>query len=306
MKNSFLKFGMLFAGFAAMALIVGCSSDDKKDNDPVAPVAKFSFVIDGQSVAFTNESSGAQTYLWDFGDGNSSTQTNVTHEYDDFGTFNVKLTATGAGGVDDVTHSVAIASPIIVVDGNFNDWADVPAAKLFTASVVEDETTLQRLKEMRITSDELYIYMYFKLDTLFANAMDIYLNTDMNSETGYNGWMWREHAADYLMQGFKNANYDMRLAKYDEDKGGAWGWLSPNVVEEGNGLFTMSAMKPVSGTIMEFEAKIIREFIPGLGSEVRISVGHSGVEGGPWSTSGGLPMVPAEGEKNQPLLVTLE
>ncbi|WP_026473132.1 PKD domain-containing protein [Alkaliflexus imshenetskii] len=305
MKSSFLKLSLLFAGFAAIALMVGCSSDDK-EADPVPPVAKFSFSVDGQSVVFTNESTNAQSYQWTFGDGNTSTEANPTHEFEDYGTFSVKLTATGAGGVDEVTNNVVIESPIIVVDGNFSDWAEVPAAKLFTASIVESETTLARLKEMKVTSDELFIYMYFKMDTLHANAMDIYLNTDLNTETGYNGWMWRNHASDYLMQGFKNANYDMRLAQYDESKGGAWGWLSPNVVEEGNGLFTMSAMKTVSGNIVEFEAKIIREFIPGLGSQVRISVGHSGVEGGPWSTSGGLPMVPAEGEKNEPLLVTLQ
>src|SRR5690606_19815802 len=110
----------------------------------------------------------------------------------------------------------------------------------------------------------------------------------------------------FLMQGFYESNYDMRLAGYDESKDGGWGWLTPNIVDEGSGLMEISEMKTVSGTIVEFEGKIIRDFIPGLGSEIRMSFGHSGVEGDAWSTSGGLPTVTAEGDKNQGLLVKLK
>ncbi len=301
MKKSFLK--ITLALLAGMFIFVACSDDD---DDP-KPVARFSFEVDGTSVVFTNESTDADTYSWDFGDGNTSTAESPTHEYADGGSYSVKLTATGPGGAHDVTRSVNIeAPPMIEIDGNFDDWAAVPSNELFTASIVEAETTLTRLKEIKVTSDEMFIYLYFKLDTLYGNAMDLYLNTDLSAETGYMGWMWREQGANYLMQGFKNNNYDMRLAAYDEEAGGGWGWLTPNVVDEGSGLFVISELKQVSGTIMEFEGRVIREFIPGLGSQVRITVGHSGVEGGPWTTSGGLPMVPAEGDKNLGLLVTLK
>jgi len=48
------------------------------------------------SVTFINNSSGTGTltYLWNFGDGNTSTQANPSHTYTSMGTFNVKLTVT--------------------------------------------------------------------------------------------------------------------------------------------------------------------------------------------------------------------
>lgn len=48
------------------------------------------------NVTFINNSTGtgSLTYLWDFGDGNSSTLTNPTHTYTTFGTFNVSLKVT--------------------------------------------------------------------------------------------------------------------------------------------------------------------------------------------------------------------
>lgn len=46
------------------------------------------------SVAFENHSVGADTYLWNFGDGNTATAVNVVHEYAFAGNYLVSLTAT--------------------------------------------------------------------------------------------------------------------------------------------------------------------------------------------------------------------
>ncbi len=53
-------------------------------------------------VNFTNTSTGATSYLWDFGDATNSTSsaTTVTHQYTGAGPFNVKMIATGSGGTD--------------------------------------------------------------------------------------------------------------------------------------------------------------------------------------------------------------
>src|SRR5690606_39833855 len=45
------------------------------------------------TVSFFNESQNADSYLWDFGDGTSSTEVNPIHTYDQPGKFDVKLTA---------------------------------------------------------------------------------------------------------------------------------------------------------------------------------------------------------------------
>ncbi len=50
------------------------------------------------TVQFSNGTVGATSYLWDFGDGTTSTAINPTHTYTTANNFNVKLTATSAGG----------------------------------------------------------------------------------------------------------------------------------------------------------------------------------------------------------------
>ena len=53
-------------------------------------------------VTFTNQSTGATNYTWDFGDNTAlDYQDNPTHSYTDTGTFTVKLIATNANGCDD-------------------------------------------------------------------------------------------------------------------------------------------------------------------------------------------------------------
>jgi PKD repeat protein len=53
------------------------------------------------TVNFTDQSEGEITdWLWDFGDGQTSTLTNPTHTYDDVGTYTVSLTVEGPRGTD--------------------------------------------------------------------------------------------------------------------------------------------------------------------------------------------------------------
>lgn len=69
------------------------------------PDARFSVNTDeGEApltVQFINETVGAVTsYLWQFGDGQTSTQENPIHVYQDAGTYQVELQVTGPGGSD--------------------------------------------------------------------------------------------------------------------------------------------------------------------------------------------------------------
>ena len=59
-------------------------------------------------VQFTNNSQFATTYLWDFGDGGTSTQTAPSYTYFNPGTYTVTLTATGSGGQDVQTQQLII------------------------------------------------------------------------------------------------------------------------------------------------------------------------------------------------------
>lgn len=67
------------------------------------PIVNFSANIvsaceDDQAITFTNLTVGATSYIWDFGDGNSSTAVNPLHLYTSPGTYNVKLVATNNFG----------------------------------------------------------------------------------------------------------------------------------------------------------------------------------------------------------------
>jgi PKD repeat protein len=80
------------------------------------PVAGFTnnTVCAGAATAFTNTSSGAATYLWNFGDGSTSTDTNPSHTYAAAGSYTVTLTASAGGGCSNaVQHSVTVnANPV--------------------------------------------------------------------------------------------------------------------------------------------------------------------------------------------------
>lgn len=75
------------------------------------PSASFDFEIDEFTVDFTNESTNADTYLWNFGDGETSTQTNPLHVYDEDGTYTVTLTASSDCGSDTYTVTITILTP---------------------------------------------------------------------------------------------------------------------------------------------------------------------------------------------------
>lgn len=64
------------------------------------PVADFSYRAgtEEKQIRFTNASDYQVSSQWDFGDGNSSTETSPSHVYDAVGTYSVKLTVTGVSG----------------------------------------------------------------------------------------------------------------------------------------------------------------------------------------------------------------
>lgn len=67
------------------------------DTVVVTPIVNdFSFVINGNSVAFTDASIAATSWLWTFGDGNTSTLQNPTHIYASTGSYTVTLSINGS------------------------------------------------------------------------------------------------------------------------------------------------------------------------------------------------------------------
>ncbi len=79
------------------------------------PVAGFTAAVFGQNALFTNTSTDATSYAWDFGDpgsgaNNTSTAANPSHAYASTGTYTVNLTATNSCGSDNTSQSVTIST----------------------------------------------------------------------------------------------------------------------------------------------------------------------------------------------------
>lgn len=105
--------------FVFFGLFVFLGSCSKGDNTPApaptpAPVANFSYSGAGlapSTVSFTNQSTNATSYSWDFGDGGTSTSANPSHIFLQGGVYTVRLTATGSGGSNSVSKTINIQTP---------------------------------------------------------------------------------------------------------------------------------------------------------------------------------------------------
>ena len=73
------------------------------------PTAAGSFTTNGNVVTFSNTSSGANSYSWDFGDFTNSSATAPTHAFAANGTYTVTLTAINGNCTDTETFEVIIA-----------------------------------------------------------------------------------------------------------------------------------------------------------------------------------------------------
>lgn len=89
--------------------------------EPNAPVCSFTSNVVNTTVSFTNNSTGASAYSWDFGDGSPvDNTTNPVHVYATNGTYLVTLSATNSCGTTTCADSVTILGcPDVIVDGSF-------------------------------------------------------------------------------------------------------------------------------------------------------------------------------------------
>ncbi|QDH78957.1 PKD domain-containing protein [Echinicola soli] len=74
--------------------------------------ADYDFESEYLTVNFTNASENSVSYSWDFGDGNTSTEENPIHVYEDGGTYEVILYSTAQGGTTvQTTKEVTVVGP---------------------------------------------------------------------------------------------------------------------------------------------------------------------------------------------------
>ena len=105
---------------AVMGIALGmaaCTQKEDPTDEPETPaekvVAGFTYSVDGLNVTFTNTSTGAASYKWDFGDDETSKEASPKHTYAASGEYTVKLTAANADGVVNKTEqTVTVAGAV--------------------------------------------------------------------------------------------------------------------------------------------------------------------------------------------------
>ena len=125
MKNKFYL-------MALSLLMLGFFSCKKDASSPVA-----SFMYSGDSVVpatimFTNTSTDASTYLWDFGDNTTSTDKSPSHKYTTIGKYTVKLTATGDGGTNSISKTITVIAVTPTAAFTFAGDSLTPLKVVFT------------------------------------------------------------------------------------------------------------------------------------------------------------------------------
>ena len=115
-KNLILLYGILFS---LTLFLTSCSSDDDGASGNFPLTADIFNSVNGKKVAFQGLTNSATSWMWDFGDGNTSTEKNPVHVYTEGGYYTAKLTATSDDG-SSVSKEVKLAidlTPYILLTG---------------------------------------------------------------------------------------------------------------------------------------------------------------------------------------------
>ncbi|MFD0862898.1 carbohydrate binding domain-containing protein [Sungkyunkwania multivorans] len=125
MKQLIEKTKILCLFLLALSFL-GCEDDDDANLPRIEAAFAFTLNADTGTVAFLNLSSNADSYVWNFGDGTSSTEINPIKSYDT-GNYTVTLTAENAAGASSsfedeiiVNIPLPIGFPVNFDDVNVN------------------------------------------------------------------------------------------------------------------------------------------------------------------------------------------
>lgn len=288
------KFFVFASIIAAVAMFASC---EKKGD---APKARFDYAIEDLTVTFTNMSKEAETYAWEFGDGQTSTEKDPVHTYAAAGTYTVKLTAKNKAGENSTEQSIVLEKKAwsVKIDGNFDDWAAVPSDVLATA-VADENTKYEMLYAVKFCTDADYIYFYAEADNgtgryindetgeefdgFVVDYMDMYFNLDDDETTGSNSYLWVTSAAEFLIEGSIREYTGASLFFFNNPDQSAWGW-------EGTGVAGIineaSEAKVLANGHIAIEGKIMRAMFPQTPKVLKVGVFCS--DSG-WAEQGCLP-----------------
>jgi len=123
-----LKRSLLLASAMILSLLQISCEDNNSGIEFVDFEARFVSDIDDRTVTFSNLSNQASSFLWNFGDGTTSTVENPVKAYEEYGTYTVTLTAVNNDGQistfqDNLDLELEL-TPVPIVNGDFENGSE--------------------------------------------------------------------------------------------------------------------------------------------------------------------------------------
>lgn len=271
-----------------LLLLCAATSCKKDDNNP-APLVVYTIAVDGNQVTFTNTTTGATSWKWDFGDGTSSTEQSPVHVYQGKGKYVPTLYATSAAGVTaegSTVIRISKTSPVKLTDNSLSDW-DTISQNMITAGPAGGV-----FKKLKLDYDGQNVYFYGEMTGKLSDGaiFDIYIDSDNSAATGLLTTLFTGAAYDVLLEGqllLKQNTAPIPMAMYYHN--GQQTSFSFDQ-QSGTDFFTMGTITEAGG-IVRFEGKLDRSKIKGFtGAAIRLGMVATSND---WSTQ--LGTIPDEG-----------
>ncbi|HXS58515.1 MAG TPA: PKD domain-containing protein [Hanamia sp.] len=245
----------LFFYLLIITLMVGVNSCKKDNAQPIVDVI-YTVNVDGLTATFTNQTKGATSYKWEFGDGNSSTDENPVHTYAAKGKFVPTLYATTPSGQTYEGSTVirlSKGSPIKLDDNSLADWDTVKT------NMITSGPKGGIFRELRFDYDGSFIYFYISMMSKKSNGdiFDFYIDADNNAGTGLITSLFTNAGMDVLMEGAMLDNWFDVF--YHTGAQNSFTFDQQSINE-----FYQVGTVVESGGLLKFEGRINRSKIQGL------------------------------------------
>lgn len=263
------KFKYILSCLLLTGLVIGFQAC-KKNPEQVVKDVVFTDAVKSYTVTFTNTTTDAKSFRWDFGDSTSSTETSPVHTYQTKGKHVVTLYATLNNGSvinGSTIVSVSKSSPILLNDNSLADWDTI-------STIVTPPTPALGgvVKEAKFDYDSQNVYIYMKLAVKVAdaNVFDFYLDSDDNSATGLSTGSIPGGGYDFLLEGnmLSDPSSLVQYQHIDADGQAAFAFNPLSIA----GFFTLGTVQEEGG-ITTFEMSLSRSKISGLtGKTLRLGI----------------------------------
>lgn len=281
-----MKYSFILISFCITALFISCQ---KEAQEPELK-AMYSFSVKGPEVSFNNLSGYFDEFVWDFGDGNTSSDLKPIHIYKEKGPYVVKLTGKKGTHTDTFIDTVVAESPTITIDGQFDDWDYIQE---YTWKNADDAPGVLLAMKSFYSATHLFFLVEGTSEMKFQ-PYNMVFDTDANPGTGYAGLEWFPQGGgfEYKQQGDMVMNTDANrpwVGWVDLDKyPGPPDDYSTTKVGIPDAYLIASPIKNINGKY-SIEFSILKQPFGALPKEIRVGIRHLSPG---WQGNGWLPYQP--------------